>query len=104
MLCRQELVSGKALPTQEELQEWHDSHGQGHHDDAGGAGTKGVPYYYLTVLCNQVGRTQQATQLLLRAHSSSSSSSRQQPTHHTAPQHTTPHREEGAAGVSTHSS
>lgn len=49
--CRQELVSGKALPNQEELQEWHDS---GHHDDAAGASFKGVPYFYLTVLANQV--------------------------------------------------
>lgn len=54
--CRQELVTGKATPTHEDLQDWEDS--GSHHDAAGGSSIKGVPYYYLTVLCNQVPRSQ----------------------------------------------
>lgn len=60
---RQELVSGKALPTQEELQDWQEQHAHQQHDEGGGGGGgasfKGVPYYWLTVLCNQVHQGEQ---------------------------------------------
>lgn len=54
MPCRQELVTGNALPTQEELKEWQEAGGA--HQEDGGSSIKGVPYFYLTVLCNQVNR------------------------------------------------
>lgn len=50
--CRGELVSGKALPTQDELLEWNESQSGSH--DSTSSSIKGVPYFYLTVLCNQV--------------------------------------------------
>lgn len=44
-------MTGKALPTQEELQEWEE---QGNSAAGGDSSIKGVPYFWLTVLCNQV--------------------------------------------------
>lgn len=52
LTCRQELVTGKAFPTQDELQQYAEEHPHG--DTAASTSIKGVPYFWLTVLCNQV--------------------------------------------------
>lgn len=43
-------MSGKATPTAEELQGYEGADGGGH----AAASSKGVPYFWLNVLCNQV--------------------------------------------------
>lgn len=81
--CRQELVTGKALPSSEELQDWEEGHAGGANEGEHSTTTiKGVPYFWLTVLCNQVSTTQQWCGEQEKGHSRSTCPHRRVPDGH----------------------